>query len=229
MKNNMNVNKKLSNIIFMAAFALFTWMWSDKYDGVITSVLGGIETESDIIDILGLGKWLFLFAVYFLILNKMLVDNRKTLLFSLYRYRDFKSWWKQYFLRLHITMFLYYLISCIVWYVIGGVTDNSSSHAVEIMIIFYMHLAMYFSIIAAADRILNKSIMPCILILIEGVTYIISVQYRHIVLTFGMYRRMALMDNKWFQVIVPGIEFIVCWLCYFSVIRLWKKDKLELL
>lgn len=50
----MNVNKKLSNIIFMAAFALFTWMWSDKYDGVITSVLGGIETESDIIDILGL-------------------------------------------------------------------------------------------------------------------------------------------------------------------------------
>ena len=37
------------------------------------------------------------------------------------------------------------------------------------------------------------------------------------------------MDNKWFQVIVPGIEFIVCWLCYFSVIRLWKKDKLELL
>ena len=27
----MNVNKKLSNIIFMAAFALFTWMWSDKY------------------------------------------------------------------------------------------------------------------------------------------------------------------------------------------------------
>ena len=156
----MNVNKKLSNIIFMAAFALFTWMWSDKYDGVITSVLGGIETESDIIDILGLGKWLFLFAVYFLILNKMLVDNRKTLLFSLYRYRDFKSWWKQYFFRLHITMFLYYLISCIVWYVIGVVTDNSSSHAVEIMIIFYMHLAMYFSIIAAADRILNKSIMP---------------------------------------------------------------------
>ena len=62
-----------------------------------------------------------------------------------------------------------------------------------------------------------------------GVTYIISVQYRQIVLTFGMYRRMALMDNKWFQVIVPGIEFIVCWLCYFSVIRLWKKDKLELL
>ena len=144
----MNVNKKLSNIIFMAAFALFTWMWSDKYDGVITSVLGGIETESDIIDILGLGKWLFLFAVYFLILNKMLVDNRKTLLFTLYRYRDFKSWWKQYFLRLHITMFLYYLISCIVWYVIGVVTDNSSSHTVEIMIIFYMHLAMYFSIIA---------------------------------------------------------------------------------
>ena len=62
----MNVNKKLSNIIFMAAFALFTWMWSDKYDGVITSVLGGIETESDIIDILDLESGCFCLRYIFL-------------------------------------------------------------------------------------------------------------------------------------------------------------------
>ena len=225
-----NIDKKgiLISIIILIGFSLFTWMWSEKNNGVIASVLGGIEIEDDLIKTLRLGKWLFLFAVYFLMLNKMLVDNRKIILFSLYRYRNFKEWWKQYFLKLQKEMFFYYFMCCIVWYLIEIITSNYSKHVIPIMIIFYMHIAMYFSIVIAANQIFNKSIMPCILVLVEGLSYIVAVQYPLIIFTYGMYCRMAMVENKWFHIIVLLIEFIVCCLSYFCVIWLWKKDRLEL-
>lgn len=227
---NPNIDKKeiLIRITILIVFSLFTWMWSEKNNGVIASILGGIEIEDDLIKTLNLGKWLFLFAVYFLMLDNMMEDNRKIILFSLYRYGNFKEWWKQCFMKSQIKMFFYYSICCIVWYLIEIVTNNYSKHVIPIMITFYIHIAMFFCIVIAANQIFKKSIMPCILILVEGLSYIVAVQYPSIVLTYGMYCRMTMVENKWFHFIVLVIEFIVCYLSYFSVIWLWKKDRLEL-
>lgn len=227
---NPNIDKKeiLIRITILIVFSLFTWMWSEKNNGVIASILGGIEIEDDLIKTLNLGKWLFLFAVYFLMLDNMMEDNRKIILFSLYRYGNFKEWWKQCFMKSQIKMFFYYSICCIVWYLIEIVTNNYSKHVIPIMITFYIHIAMFFCIVIAANQIFKKSIMPCILILVEGLSYIVAVQYPSIVLTYGMYCRMTMVENKWFHIIVLVIEFIVCYLSYFSVIWLWKKDRLEL-
>lgn len=229
--NKVNIDKKgmLINIAIVIGFTIFTWMWSEKNNGVIESVLSGIKIEDNMIKTLNLGKWLFLFAVYFLMLNRIMVENKKMILFSLYRYKDFKEWWRHHFMLLQKKMLFYYLLCCIIWYLIEIVTNNHSENIIPIITIFYIHIAMFFSVLIAANQIFDKSITPCVLILIEGLSYIASVQYPTIVMTCGMHCTMATIENIWFKIILLVMQAIICYFSYFLVVFLWKKDKLELL
>ena len=228
----MHINEKkesIINILVIIGSALFVWMWSDKSCGVIYSILGGIEIENHQINLLKLGKWLFIFAVYFFIFIKKLTDNRKTRLLSLYRYESFKDWWKCFFLNSQLSMFGIYIINCLFFYVLEFITNNHSNHIIEIIFIFYVHLATLLSIIIACNQIITKSIIPCVLIILEGIAYLLSVQYSLLILSCGMYSSMSKIDNKCMVIIAVLAQLLISGISYSTVVWLWKKDNLDVI
>ena len=56
------------NLLMTVCFAFFVYAWTDKDDEVIFRILGGIpDYGGRTIEIVPLGKWLFLFGFFFLI------------------------------------------------------------------------------------------------------------------------------------------------------------------
>ena len=217
------------NTLVIISAAVFVWLWSDKSGGVIYSAYGGIEIESRELNLIKLGKWLFIYGLYFLLLIKQLTDNKKTQLFSIYRFGSFKAWWKSYFLKIHLLMLGSYVISCLVFYVIELITDNHSSNTIEVLFIFYVHLATYISIIIACNQMFTKSLVPCVLIVFEGITYLISVQSSVMISSCGMYTSMSRIDSKCMIITIMMAQLLIGYVCYYIVIWLWKKDYLDVI
>jgi len=210
----------------LAAFSVFAWCWSVKDRGVIFAVLGGIEREGDQIEILQMGRWLFLFAVFFLMMYRVMLDSRRTLLLSMYRYPSFRGWWKHYFLESHLMNLGHYLFCCLLWLLMENVTDNHSVYLFGTIIVFYIHLAMFISILLACGVVWMKAAVPCILLLLEGSAYILSNSLPAGILTCGMYCRIVLDTDYPAVYLFSAVQLVVCMECYFLVPQFWDRGVL---
>lgn len=209
-------------------YSVFAWYWIDGTKGIIIEILGGIPIENgNMIEIVPLGKWLFLFAFYFLIVCRKLSKSRSILNFTLYRHKYFKLWWKYHFITIHITNFLIFIISCAIWRILEIFDGKSSDGNFAVTIVFFLHLSVWISILTLSDIIFERKIAPCILLILEGMLYIFSVNYNMPYLVCGMYVRCSYSELGVVAAAAYGIEIFIIAVCYFTAPQLWKFGYLE--
>lgn len=210
------------NIMVAMAFSCFVWCQADKTDGAITGILGGIPDYGEL-ELVPMGRWLFLFGFYFLSACRQLGKKRKLGIFTLYRYQSFHAWWKNCFGMTHMANLLVFLIGCAVWELAGLLSGKTGTHEIEIIVVFYLHLSVWISILIVSDIVFEKKIMPCILIIVEAVLYVFSVNYENPYLAGGMYLRCSYRENGIFSVAVYIIEIVIIVICYKIEPFLWKQ------
>lgn len=204
-------------------YSFFIWYWIDGKKGIIIEILGGIPIENgNMIEIVPLGKWLFLFAFYFFIVCRKLSKSRSILTIALYRHQYFKSWWKCHFITIHITNFLIFIISCAIWRILEIFEGKSGGESFAVMLVFFLHLNVWISILILSDIIFERKIAPCILLILEGILYIFSINYNLQFLVCGMYVRCSFSQLGIAAAAVYGIEISIIAACYFIAPQLWR-------
>lgn len=96
-----------------------------------------------------------------------------------------------------------------------------------IALTFFLHLSGMVSILLMVDYISTVKLAPGILIVIEGVSYVLSVNYNIPWLSCGMYNRSVFVRTDGFGTGALAAELMVIIICFIAVPLLWKKDILE--
>lgn len=227
----MNCNKVISQIVIVVMTFLFSFLiqkWPDEYhNSTLLSILGGIKVEEgNSINLLAMGRWLFLLGFFLVILGINITMFQKTRSMALYRYKSIKSWWKEYFFTIHKNILLYYIIIIIV-----VLLYNSEKIGLdEILVIFtyYLHLCCLISFILAFDVVYRKKAILGIIIIFEGVLYILSVQYSCMWLVPGMYVCSSwCIDNGFDGLLVFAFELVAIVFFWSLIPFLWKKGFFE--
>ncbi|MEZ3429616.1 MAG: hypothetical protein K1W36_05015 [Lachnospiraceae bacterium] len=208
-------------------YSVFTWCWSGQVKSNITEILSGISTEGSVIEIVPLGKWLFLFAFYFFIICRKLSKNRRMLTFVLYRYRYFETWWRRHFITMHIANFMIFIISCVIWGTLELFNGIFTNENIAVILVFFLHLSVWISVLIAGNIIFNTKITPCILLIFEGMLYIVSVNFNLPFLVCGMYANCSYHKLGIIAVVAYVIEILIMAICYLTVSKLWKLGYLE--
>lgn len=210
------------NLLMTVCFAFFVYAWTDKDDEVIFRILGGIpDYGGRTIEIVPLGKWLFLFGFFFLIACRTINMSQQIKKLQMYRYQKFVKWWSQHFTVVHMVNAFTFFTAYLIWRLICG--ENGK---IEVVFVFFLHLSCMISILLLFDFI-GKKTVPCILIIIEGMGYVLSVNYDISWLACGMYNRSILFREGGFSVGVFILEIVIILFCYMGAPYLWKKEILE--
>lgn len=208
--------------LLTVCFAFFVYVWIDKDDEVIFRILSGIpDYGGRTIEIVSLGKWLFLFGFFFLMACRTINMSREIKKFQMYRCQKFIRWWSQYFAVVHMVNALTFLIAYFIWWLVCRENEK-----MEVVFVFFLHLSCMISILLLFDFI-GKKIMPCILILIEGIGYVLSVNYDIPWLACGMYNRSIFFRKDGFSVGILVLEIMIIVFCYVAALYLWNKGILE--
>lgn len=218
---------------------LIVFLWTLEPGDIIMGILGGIPVKEgnviapgiigiDGIQHLPLCKWLFLFAFFLLIACRGLAKAREFMGFSLCRYPSFKAWWGWNFATVHIVVALVYLASCALWLLLGLAGGRASAEGFPAMLVFYLHLNAMVSVLILGDLLVEKKIVPCILIVIEGLLYVFSVNFRIPALACGMYVRCSYSPQSGMVAIVAyALEIFITVACYAAAPALWRRGRLE--
>lgn len=199
----------LSTLCF--ALCIYGWTW-DKSKPV-QEILGGVPYYEEVgILLLPLGKWLFLFGFFFFILcRRMFVDSR-LVIFEKYRYGSFRGWWSVHFWTLHLKNSLTFLTAYLLWGLMGKLDMQAGT-----ALVFYLHLSAMASILIVADYFHLSGAAPCILIVAEGVCYVLSVRHHLSWLACGMYTRSIFERADGFPVWILATEVVLTVLCWVIV------------
>lgn len=209
------------------AYSVLTWTWTDVSKRGFTGILGGISTENgNTIELVPLGKWLFLFAFYFLIICRKLYQTISNLTLTVYRYQSFKQWWRHSFMMIHLTDALIFTETCAVWGIFESISGNPDWEAIAVVAVFFLHLSVWVSILEVCNVAFERQIAPCVLLILEGMLYILSVNYDQPVLACGMYVR-CVCAAPGIAAAVYGAEAMIIMVCYFAAPQLWKSGYLE--
>lgn len=212
------------DIPIVTCFALFVLKWRNQTEYNIIGILGGIsDFDTDRIEIIQLGKWLFLFAFYFWFIERKLEKDRKIITFKIYRYGRFQTWWKYHYIKMHWSSFCTYGISCLIWMVAEFGKRGCIKNEFAVILVFFLHLSLWMSILILCDILVYKKIVICILLLAEGLTYIFSVNFKVPCLAFGMYAR----SSGLVAIFIYMLEVFGIIGCYITGLWLWKKGWLE--
>lgn len=210
------------NFLMTVCFALFVYAWTEKKDEAIFGILGGIpDYGGRTIEIVPLGKWLFLFGFFFLIACRTINMSQQIKNFQMYRHQKFVRWWSQHFAVVHMVNVLTFFTAYLIWRLICR--ENGELEAV---FTFFLHLSCMISILLLFDFIGTK-IMPCILIVVEGMGYVLSVNYDIPWLACGMYNRSIFFREDGFSVGIFILETVIILFCYMAAPYLWNKEILE--
>lgn len=207
--------------------SVFTWHWSSRVKSIIIEILAGISIEDSVIEIVPLGKWLFLFAFYFFIICRKLSKDRRMMLLVLYRYRYFETWWKHHFITMHIANFIIFIISCVMWETLDMFNGNFTNENFAVILVFFLHLSAGASVLTAGDILLHTKIIPCILLIWEGMSYIAAVNFHLPFLVCGMYVNCSFRKLGIAAAAAYVTEIFITVICYLTVPELWKRGYLE--
>ncbi|MBD5543609.1 MAG: hypothetical protein HDR01_05045 [Lachnospiraceae bacterium] len=211
------------NLLLTICFAFFVYNWTWQKQDPIMEILGGIpDYGGKNIELVPLGKWLFLFAFFLFIVCKEIQTDLKIRKFKLYRYQNFMAWWREHFFSIHFTNGIAFLIAYLIW---AGLGEMNMQLAAALT--FFLHLSSMVSILLAVDYISTVKLAPGILIVAEGVGYVLSVNYDIPWLACGMYNRSVFVRTDGFWIGTLVAEVVVTVICFLAVPVLWKKDILE--
>lgn len=206
------------NILMTVCFALFVYGWTEQKDEAIFGILGGVpDYGGGTIEIVSLGKWLFLFGFFSLVTCRTISTGKGVRNFELYRHQQFVKWWSLHFAKAHMINVFTFLVAYLIWLLLcRGNTE------LEAALIFLLHLSCMTSILLLFDFI-GVKIIPCILIIAEGIGYILSVNYNIPWLACGMYNRSIFFRGDGFSSVVFVLETTIILFCYIVVPLLWGK------
>lgn len=196
-------------------------MWDVRY------LFGGIEWLDDgYLDLLALGRWLFLYGMLLFFFTLFVNRKRRSSQFILYRYRTFRKWWSvSFWSGIFITegMFFGIVFICFACNGVGDVRQN-----LYICIVYGIHLALAGSIIRVVDFLYPGIPITAYLIIWEGVSYVLSVQFDCSGIVSGMYVRSTSYISGGFSIETACIiKGILIGLCYETVCELWKKGYID--
>lgn len=209
--------------LLTALMAGITYIWTADREHPLFSLLGGVEDAGGgEINILALGKWLFLTGFFLLMAGRELVRRRQMFLFCVYRYGDVKNWWTHTFLGVLGRMCILYMEAVVLWGVFQWMETNLIQGIWQVCT-FGLHMLCLVAVVCASGVAFSKNYMLPILLVAEGILCVLAVQCDMPVFASGMYYHSSQWKENGFS--IPMVYFIdgcLIFLCYVSVM-LWNK------
>lgn len=191
-------------------------------------LLGGIEWQGNgYIDLLAMGKWLFLLGYFILLTGIELNFYKKTIYFSLYRHEGIKRWWRRHFFHIQGKISVVFFGITLIWIIVGKQTGFGTGE-VQVVMVYYAHLLCLVSLMVMADIMVQTRAVAGLLIVAEGFGYVLSVNCQCAWLAPGMYvRSQWYSENGFSALVVLILEMLMILLCYAGIPFLWRKGYLE--
>lgn len=223
-------NKLLLRYIWLTIiFAFFAVMWHGEKEGIIFFILGGIKNDmGKQIELLPMGKWLFLFGYFFMIIGMQLARERQSVTLLMHRYGSFYKWWRTHFINIEFLIMILFLSSICIWKCMEFVYEVKSLNFIWICVTYFIHLICMGAVEISSDILFSSKVMSAILIILEGILYILSIQYSLPWLAAGMFVRSDKYQKDGYSILlVYIIEVFIIAICYLAVPVLWKCGWLE--
>ena len=203
----------LWDFLMTLGFALCIYGWTWDKSNPVQEILGGVPyEEGGELLLLPLGKWHILFGFFFFILCRGMLADSRFVIFEKYRYGSFRGWWRVHFWTLHLKNSLTFLTAYLLWGLLGKLDMQAGA-----ALVFYLHLGAMVSILIAADYFRLSGVAPCILIVAEGVCYVLSVRHHLSWLACGMYTRSVFERADGFPAWILAAEVLLTGLCWVLV------------
>lgn len=158
--------------------------------------------EIDTVPLVPFGKWLLPIGVYLLIAGSFQEQRRKNETLVCYRYGSRKRWWRSYFWRgifggalLAAFLLLLIVMADMVFFPRGNtVTEIFTAGG-----LWLIHMTSMLSLFLWLDLQKIRKVVPAVLLLLEGVTFLIGFRMKEIAHamfgTWGMYVQSSRYDS----------------------------------
>lgn len=217
----------LADFGFLIIFMCMVYGWSTNETKDTTQmILNGIPNYGEL-EILLMGKWLFLLSIFFFMLCRKQAKLKPIQGFILYRKQYFNSWWRQHFWKQYGYFAFGFWISVLLWHCMDLCRGITEFGCVGEVLFFFLHLSVYMSGIIVCDFVCEKNILPCILIVFEGMLYVLSVDYRLPALAWGMYVHCAFSKIGFLSPVLCVIKTVLILGWYASIPVFWKYRIIE--
>lgn len=194
-------------------FALLMYAWTWNKGNLVKEIIGGIPYDgTSRLELLSLGKWLFLFAFFLLRVCQKMMAVSQVCILGLYRFGSFRKWWSIHFWKMHLVNGLTFLTVYLIW----GLLDQMDME-VGTAFVFFLHLNVCVSIVTVADWCGKSKVAPSILIVLEGFFYVLSVCCNFPWLACGMHTRSIFERADGFPVWILVAEVVLTGLCWVIV------------
>lgn len=226
---NYRINRQ-KQVVFIALSILFAFLiqrWPGEQDGNgIVSIFGGIEMkDGQFLDLLAMGRWLFTFGFFSLLLGVELSQTRKVKEMTMYRYKSIGKWWSRYFCTVHGKILFAFLIVTVF---VKGMGDGNGIGDFCAAFTYYLHLCCVVSLVIVLDTLFQWKALLGGVVLAEGIMYVISVKNTCYWMVSGMYVCSNLHVADGFEIQkVYLCELILILLLWVAVPVLWKKGFME--
>lgn len=212
------------DFVLAVCFAVFLWkMPAEPRDGV-TALIGGIPADDgNVLELVALGRWLFLIAVFLLLVGRKLYAERSIAVFALSRYAGFGAWWRSHFFRAQAENTTIFAVLCAVWGLCKLITGKAGAESVEAFLAFFLHIGMVTSVLTLGDFVFRRNFLSGLLLVAEGMGYVCSVWHNVPYLACGMYARCSVAKIGGVAFLIYALEAAVTAGCYFLAPALWKR------
>lgn len=215
-----------TDIVLAILISVVTLLWTDNGYSAVRGVLGGIiYSEDGQIDSVGLGKWLFIYGVCFLMTGRKIAEKMQIYKYTVYRSGSFAGWWRKLFTEIQLyTLVILFLYSSL-WLVVDVIQGTWYRDGM-IMVTFYLHCSLYITVFLVSSLFMERNAVPCLLLLLEGMLYCISVKWKLPMLNSGMYVELITAGKiRYYLILMFQMAGIVG--LYLLVPKLQKKGCLE--
>lgn len=197
-------------------------------ESVFIKLFGGVPSGCfETIPLIPFGQWILSIGAFLLIVGFYAERNRKTELFSAYRYGTVLSWWKRRYgtgLAIGIRTAIFLLVAVLLWDLyLGNIMMLSVGIIVKVSILWLFHSVSMAALFSVCDLLSIRHFVPGALLLLEGVTFMIGYRVRtvsHVMYgMWGMYSRSSLFEKDGFpagmviaaEIILLAAAFFVGW------------------
>ena len=209
-------------------FSFLEYKWSDYHSGIISNLIGGIEVSDGEILPIPMGRWLFIFGWIILIAGIKINRIKRLEVIEIYRHMSFRKWWVNRFVQIQILMLTIYIEMIAIWYGLENITGRKTDNILPIVVTFGLHMSVYIAIEICANILFVKGLGAGILIIMEGMSYVIAEQTRLDSLAIGMFVRSSrCIENGFSLPVIYGLEIILTALCCFFILLIEKGGGLE--
>lgn len=176
-----------TDIVLAALISVVALLWADNGYSAVRCILGGIiYSEDGQIDSVALGKWLFIYGICFLMTGRKIAEKMQIYRYTVYRSGSFACWWRKLFVEIQLYMLVILFLYSFLWLVVDVIQGAWYRDGI-IMVTFYLHCSLYITTFLVGSLFMERNEVPCLLLLLEGMLYCISVKWKLPMLNSGMY------------------------------------------